>query len=134
MATVAIAGEISSGRPPELLRMAFVRGRFCELAARYCGFDSTEQYLLGVLSLLPAMLLTPMKELAPHLPLREPIRQALANGCGFERRLLQWLERYEQADWPACDWLAAELGVARHTLIGCSQEALAWAEAAVYFA
>jgi EAL and modified HD-GYP domain-containing signal transduction protein len=134
MATVAIAGEINSGRPPELLRMAFVRGRFCELAARHCGFDSTEQYLLGVLSLLPAMLLTPMKELAPHLPLREPIRQALANGCGVERRLLQWLERYEQADWSACDWLAAELGVPPHTLIDCSQEALAWAEAAVYFA
>jgi len=134
MATLAITSGINTGRPPELLRMAFVRGRFCELAARHCGFDSTEQYLLGVLSLLPAMLRTPMKELAPLLPLREPIRLALAGAGGAERRLLQWLERYEQADWGACDWIAAELNLPPSKLIDCSQEALAWAESAVYFA
>ncbi len=134
MATLAITSGINTGRPPELLRMAFVRGRFCELAARSCGFDSTEQYLLGVLSLLPAMLRTPMKELAPLLPLREPIRQALAGGGGAERRLLQWLERYEQADWSSCDWIAAELNLPASKLIDYSQEALAWAESAVYFA
>ena len=34
MAMVAIASDLNSGQPLELLRMAFVRGRFCELAAR----------------------------------------------------------------------------------------------------
>ena len=134
MATLAIASGVNSGRPPELLRMAFVRGRFCELASRHCGLDPTEQYLLGVLSMLPAMLRTPMKELAPLLPLREPVRQALAGGNGSERRLLQWLERFEQADWGACDWIAAELNLPPATLINCGQEAVAWAEGAVYFA
>jgi EAL and modified HD-GYP domain-containing signal transduction protein len=32
MATVAITSEMNSGQTSELLRMAFVRGRFCELA------------------------------------------------------------------------------------------------------
>jgi EAL and modified HD-GYP domain-containing signal transduction protein len=134
MATVAIASEMNAGRPSELLRMAFMRGRFCEQAARYCALNASEQYLLGLLSLLPAMMRIPMSELAPQMPLREPIRQALVGGDGAERRLLRWLERYEQADWAACDWIASELNLPPRTLIGCSQEALAWAEAAVYFA
>ena len=74
--------------PPEILRMAFVRGRFCELAAGLCGLDPTEQYLLGLLSLLPAMLRMPMEELTPALPLREEIRRALEGEPNAERRLL----------------------------------------------
>ena len=56
IATLAITSELNAGNPTELLRMAFVRGRFCELAAEFCALDRTEQYLLGLLSLLPAML------------------------------------------------------------------------------
>ncbi len=45
IATLAITSEMNSGQPAEILRMAFVRGRFCELAAVLCGMDSAEQYL-----------------------------------------------------------------------------------------
>jgi c-di-GMP-related signal transduction protein len=77
IATLAIASELNAGQPAEILRMAFVRGRFCELAAAGCALDPTEQYLLGMLSLLPAMMRLPMEELAPALPLRNEIREAL---------------------------------------------------------
>ena len=39
IATLAITSEINAGQPGEVLRMAFVRGRFCELAARFCGLN-----------------------------------------------------------------------------------------------
>ena len=65
IATLAIASELNAGQPAEVLRMAFERGRFCELAARERALDATEQYLLGMLSLLPAMLRVPMADLAP---------------------------------------------------------------------
>jgi EAL and modified HD-GYP domain-containing signal transduction protein len=51
LATLAITSELSQGQPEELLRVAFVRGRFCELVAELCGRDSTEQYLLGISSM-----------------------------------------------------------------------------------
>ena len=38
MATLAIASELNSGQPMELLRMAFVRGRFCELGGGLCDW------------------------------------------------------------------------------------------------
>jgi c-di-GMP phosphodiesterase len=133
MATVAITSEMNAGQTSELLRMAFVRGRFCELAARFCALDCTEQYLLGLLSLLPAMLRTSVRELAPLLPLREVIRRALSGDDVAERRLLLWLEHYELADWEACDAIGSRIGMEAGKLFDCYQEAVVWAEAALYF-
>ena len=98
MATLAITSELNAGQPAELLRMAFVRARFCELAALFAGLDHTEQYLLGLLSLLPAMLRTPMHDLAPSLPLRDEIRRALLGEKIPERSLLCWLKATNAAN------------------------------------
>jgi len=134
MATVAITSEMNVGQTQELLRMAFVRGRFCELAARASGLDGTEQYLLGLLSLLPAMLRAPMKDLAPTMPLREAIKRALMGEEIYERCLLHWLERYELGDWEGCGEIATARALDENLLLCSCQEAVAWAEAALYFA
>jgi EAL and modified HD-GYP domain-containing signal transduction protein len=134
MATVAISSEMNAGQPAELLRMAFVRGRFCELAAGANGLDGTEQYLLGMLSLLPAMLRVPMKDLAQSMPLREKIRRALMGEEIYERSLLRWLEHYELADWAGCGEIAKARALDEDGLLASYQEAVTWTEAALYFA
>jgi c-di-GMP-related signal transduction protein len=134
MATVAITSEMNAGQTPELLRMAFVRARFCELAATASGLDGTEQYLLGLLSLLPAMLRAPMKDLAPTMPLREEIRRALMGEEIYPRCLLHWLERYELGDWAGCGEIATARALDESGLLCSYQEAVAWTEAALYFA
>jgi len=131
IATLAIASEMNAGQPTELLRMAFVRGRFCELAAHHMAMDSTEQYLLGMLSLLPAMLRLPMEDLTPALPLRHEIRLALLGAQVPEARLLLWLVNHEHGDWTACDNIAHEGNLPKDALAICYAEALVWAEAAV---
>jgi EAL and modified HD-GYP domain-containing signal transduction protein len=128
IATLAITSELNSGQPAEILRMAFVRGRFCELAAGLCALDPTEQYLLGLLSLLPAMLRVPMEELTPALPLRNEIRQAMEGAANPERCLLQWLECHEYGDWSGCDAVVATNGLNEELMISCYIEAVAWAE------
>lgn len=134
IATLAITSELSAGRPAEILRMAFVRGRFCELAAELCGLDPTEQYLLGMLSLLPAMLRLPMEELAPTLALREEIRTALLGRECPERVLLSWMEHQERGDWAACDALAAANGLDAEQLGRSYAAAVLWAEDTLHFA
>ena len=131
IATLAITSELGANQPAEVLRMAFMRGRFCELAAGECGLDPTEQYLLGMLSLLPAMLQMPMEELTPALPLRDEIREALNCRANRERCLLAWLESHEHADWPACDSLARDYGMNQGSLAVRYAEAVVWAEAAL---
>jgi c-di-GMP-related signal transduction protein len=86
------------------------------------------------MSLLPAMLRAPMKELAPTMPLREEIRRALMGEKVAERSLLDWLERYELGDWAGCGEAAATRELEEGALLCSYQEAVAWTEAALYFA
>lgn len=134
IATLAIATELNSGQPSALLRLAFVRGRFCELAAGLCGMDPTEQYLLGLLSLLPAMLLMPMKDLTPALPLRNEIRQALEGADVPERRLLDWLIHLECGDWAQCDTIVELCKVDPRSFMDRYADAVVWAEDALCYA
>ena len=126
VATLAILSEINSGHPPEILHMALVRARFCELAAPLCGFVPAEQYLLGMMSLLPAMLHVSMETLSSQLPLRHEIRQALLGTANAERRLLGWLESHERGDWAACDAMVQACRFNQKQLVECYNEALAW--------
>ena len=131
IALLAITSELNAGQPAELLRMSFVRGRFCELAAGLCALDRAEQYLLGMLSLMPAMMRFPMKKLTPELPLRKKIREALEGKANSERVLLHWIESYERGDWAACDAAALAGNLNQQNLAMCYAEATVWAEAAM---
>ncbi len=132
LATLAITSEIrQGGASEELLRLAFVRGRFCELTAELCGLDSTEQYLLGMLSLLEAMLRTPMIELIPQLPLRPEIHDALLHKSNDESAQLEWLEFYEHGDWAGCDRMAQKLRMDEEILVEAYADAVVWAEDAL---
>ena len=126
--TLAIATEWNTGRPPAILHIVFVRGRFCELAAGLLGLTASEQYLLGMLSLLPAMLRVPMKELTPTLGLRDNIRQALEGAPIPERALLAWLEYLESGDWAGCAQIVRAHRLNEEQVFRCYAEAVVWAD------
>jgi len=128
VATLAIAAELKGDHPTELLQMAFARGRFCELLAPSTRQDPTEQYLLGILSLLPAMLNVEMENVVAALPLREGIRKALLGNEGTERRALDWLIANESGAWARCDEIALEAGFEHADLFQKYTDALLWAE------
>jgi EAL and modified HD-GYP domain-containing signal transduction protein len=131
IATLAIVSELNANQSVEILRMALLRARFCELAAGICGLNPEEQYLLGLFSLIPSMMRVPMSELAPVLPLRERIREVLLGSAGPESSLLHWTECYERGEWTKCDTIAEFYGMSEDRIIRCRQEALVWAEAAL---
>ena len=109
--------------------MAFLRGRFCELAAAVTGQDATEQYLIGILSLLPAMLGVPMESVAKALPLRNDVREALLGRHNVERAVLELLIAHESANWGRCDDLAGAAGLEVESLPQLYSESVQWAEA-----
>lgn len=129
--TLAIASDLNGEQPLEILRMAFQRARFCELASERCGLNPREQYLLGLLSMLSAMMQLPMEDLVPALPLRDEIRAALNGLPNRERILLRWLECHERGDWAACDALAEANGLIQQEMAACYRSALRWAAAAL---
>lgn len=131
LATLAITCEMNEGKNTEVLRMAFVRGRFCEISAGIMRFDSAEQYLLGMLSLFPSMLQMSIDRIASALPLRLGIKEALTGSKNTDRVLLDWIEYNENGDWKSCDHLCHAYGFDQDEMIANYADSILWAEEAL---
>jgi c-di-GMP-related signal transduction protein len=131
MATLAIASQLNSSRSAEILHTALVRARFCETVAPICHLNPTEQYLLGLMSLFPAMLQAPMDEIAPMLPLRREIRESLSGMAHPERIALTWIESHESGNWPASDAIAQSRGLDGEQMVRLYVDAVRWADATI---
>jgi c-di-GMP phosphodiesterase len=128
--SVAVLSELNADQPAEILLMGLLRARFCELSARPFHQDPAEQYLVGMFSLLPAMLGVSMEEIVANLPFRTDICQALTGTENPERTPLTWLEFHERGDWQACDRLVSTCGGNSSQLAQFYEESLIWAAAA----
>jgi EAL and modified HD-GYP domain-containing signal transduction protein len=126
IATLAIFSELNAQEPPEILHMALVRARFCEQAARLRSLDPNEQYLLGMFSLLPAMMRQPMEKLAAELPLRNEIRQALMGTKNSDGCLLAWIEAHERDDQAAREAIGKTYCLNQQSLMEYYLGALLW--------
>jgi EAL and modified HD-GYP domain-containing signal transduction protein len=131
IAMLAIAGDFNSDQPAEILRMAFERARFCELASKLCGLAPNEQYLIGMVSLFPAMLRVLPEDMIRMLPLREAARDALLGKENHEGILLHWMVCQEHGDWARCDAIVRANGLRHDQVMRRHAEAVAWAEMAL---
>jgi EAL and modified HD-GYP domain-containing signal transduction protein len=132
--SLLVLSVMSKGSPAELLHSCQVRARFCELLAPESNLVGRELdlFLLGLLSLVDALVGRPLDELVLDLGLPPDIAGALTGaGSGSPmREALTLVSAYERADWTAVDAAASRLQVRdRLVLTRLYQEALQWAAA-----
>jgi c-di-GMP-related signal transduction protein len=88
---------LAQNKPAELVRMAMVRGHFCE---NFAPPDKQEDYFLaGLFSLLEAMLDRPMDHLVHDLPISEPCRVALLGGDNHIAQAIRICQHCERAEF-----------------------------------
>jgi len=111
--TLAAISEISTAKPTELVRLAAIRAKFCEQLGTASPLNGNPQelFLLGLLSLLEAMLDTPISAVLDRLPLSDPIRQALTDGSGELACFLQAVLAYEKQEGCDCVGTLATLQI-----------------------
>jgi c-di-GMP phosphodiesterase len=101
MASLAVITSIP-GKPPELYRMAMIRARICEQAAKESGFSSPDKHFtLGMFSVLDALTDMPMSEVIAELPLANDVLDALmgahkATQCD---ETLTYVQKVEHGNW-----------------------------------
>ena len=90
--------------PQELAALSLQRGKFLELLAMaydYWGFQPGTLFLLGLFSLMDAVLGMPMESVVELLPLEAKLKAALRGDPNSEYHpLFELLECLEDADWP----------------------------------
>ncbi|NLX17840.1 MAG: HDOD domain-containing protein [Desulfobulbus sp.] len=102
--TLILVSELTENKPRELMRLSIVRARFCELIAMQCPQDvsPSELFLLGLFSLIDAIIDIPMVEAMDKLPLNEAIKDSLILGEGVYQPFLGIVTAYEQGNWQLC--------------------------------
>jgi len=128
---LAIAGEFNADQPAELLRMAFERGRFCEMAAELLGLLPSEQYLIGMVSMFPAMLRISIEDLVRMLPLRKQACDALLGKGNREGILLDFLISQDRGDWAGGEAILETNRLRFEEVMWRFGEAVAWSSKAV---
>ena len=123
-----VMASLSTGAPPELVSMSSVRARFCELIGGSALGDERvdDGFLLGMCSMLDAILEVPMPVVISQLPLNEDTRAALRGDDTPGRRLLDCAMAYERGAWDRCVPLAKRAGVDEAKLPAAYLDALRW--------
>lgn len=121
--SLASLGDQAGGA---LLSTATLRGRFCELLAEESGKDEGEGFLLGLCSMLDAILERPMEAIVADLPLAPAMKAALLGEDNIHSRVLRCAITYEHGEWDQAIELAEAAGIMPDTLAGIYTAALRW--------
>jgi EAL and modified HD-GYP domain-containing signal transduction protein len=111
---------------PELVASSIIRARCCEMVDASSRHDPGTGFLLGMCSLLDAILEQPMEAVVSQLPLAADVRWALLGEQNERRALLDCVIAYERGEWDRFEQLAARAGVSDVILRSAYQEALRW--------
>jgi EAL and modified HD-GYP domain-containing signal transduction protein len=123
-------------KPSELAFLSAQRARFLELAALGCprqGLAPDSLFLLGLFSLLDAMLDLPMGAIVDNLPLDQELKDTL---CRKPTALVAWLEMvdwFERADWTRLDARLKGLGLDPVAAAGAYAESMEWANSFFHY-
>jgi EAL and modified HD-GYP domain-containing signal transduction protein len=124
----SVAGQ--GGFSEELVHTAIRRARMCELVALELGDRRGAEalFMVGLFSLLDAILRIPMPGLLERIELAPEVRRALLVRSGPFAPTLALVEAYERGAWDICSGEAASLGISAASVVELYLSALAWAQ------
>jgi len=128
--TLLLATAGSSPTTPALARTAITRGRLCELLGKseLPRSDQDNLFIVGVFSLLPAMLEMSMEQVLDRVVIPEKIADALMDRSGLYGPFLSLTEAVESGDTQRLEDLTLSLMLSPDQVSECHLQALAWVE------
>jgi EAL and modified HD-GYP domain-containing signal transduction protein len=129
--TLLLVSSVASrnGIAHELVQSALMRARLCELSGQASGrrADMGPLFLVGLFSLLDALLRMPMAGILDRMNIDLAVRDALLTRSGPYAAVLQLVEAQERGDWLAVGDAAKAAGVPLSELPVMYRDALGWA-------
>ena len=128
MATTMVMGQEKSS---DLVLSSLVRARFCELIAPKVKHGDSDLYLMGLLSLMDAILEVPIGVVVEALPLDPATKAQLLCGKTGGKTLLSpiydLMVAREAGDWERVTKLGKELNLSVYSMAAIYNEAMRWA-------
>ena len=132
-AWMASLSSLGQSRPRVLMTQVLMRGRFCEQIAdsAQLSLGASDPFLLGMFSLLDAILQRPLEGILDDLNIGRNIRNALLNtGADADplSLVLRIVKAYEVGDWPEVIAATRIIRLSTESLSTCYLESLSWVE------
>lgn len=99
--SLILLSSLADNKPVELVKMSLLRGTLCATLARLFKREKKESelFLMGLLSLMDALLDQPMAQILSELPLAEDIKRPLLGEPSPYQPIYQMVIAYEKGDW-----------------------------------
>ncbi|GLR76520.1 EAL and HDOD domain-containing protein [Aliivibrio sifiae] len=129
--TLVATAHAAINKPKELYKQSLVKGRFCELMICRCqnGTPGQQAFIVGLFSLLDALLDRKLDDVLEQLSLTDEIEQAILLRVGLLGSMLELYESIKSGDWEQLDKTSRLLGFSPKTVEKTYQEAETWYQA-----
>jgi len=128
IALIATA-HLGTSKPMELIRMSVIRARFCELLAESVMPGIKDQaFLIGLFSLVDAILDKNMEDILQTLPIVEEIKEGLRGNKNPLFHKLALVKAYESGSWYNTQKLARVVNIREERLPQLHEQAIKWSE------
>jgi c-di-GMP-related signal transduction protein len=114
-------------RSSELVLSALVRARFCELLSLKVQHGQSDLFLMGLLSVMDAILDVPMPEVLDKVPVDHETKAVLLGQASHLRPFYQLMLALESADWQHTAQLSQAMGLSETDVAHAHWEAMQWA-------
>ena len=123
------AATIGEGKPTALIKLSIHRAKFCEQFAERAKFDKevSSAFLVGMLSLIDAMLDAELEQLISAMPLSDSIKEALVLHQGLLSEFIALCQYCETGDWEAMEAAGEKYNITLDELLTIYQDAELWA-------
>ncbi|WP_437890654.1 hypothetical protein [Phytobacter sp. V91] len=131
--SLACLTNLNSKNNHELYHLSLVRAKFCEVIVEKSLPTSSTQdaFLCGLLSLLDALLDTPIEDICQQIVIPVPIGDALVKREGPLYPILCLARHFERREWEEVKALAGVLAIPDFVAIDAMTVATMWADATV---
>jgi c-di-GMP-related signal transduction protein len=126
---VRLVAAVGAGqeKTSDLVLSALVRARFGELLQPLVSHGESDLFLLGLMSLLDAMLEMPMSDVLDRVPLDHETKAVLMGKASALRPIYQLMLAHESGEWEAAEQLSANLQLDPEEVAGYYWRAQQWA-------
>ncbi|MDO6559832.1 EAL and HDOD domain-containing protein [Paraglaciecola chathamensis] len=128
--SLLFTAQFSEGKPAELTVMSLSRAHYCELLTEYSNQRDgiASAFLVGLLSLLDAMLDADIAELMAKLPISQAIKDSIVLRQGEQAQYLMLSEFFENGQWSDVNRLCENLDVNFDDAFSMFQRSQLWAK------
>jgi c-di-GMP-related signal transduction protein len=126
---VRLVATLSAGqdKSSELVNSALIRARFCELLSGKAHHEGSDLFLMGLISLMDAILEIPMTKILEHVALDQDSKAALLGQVSPLRPFYRLMLAQESGEWQEAAELARQLNLKEAEVAESYWEAVQWA-------